>query len=191
MKELLCKYKAINLIIEAPLYAKFQDNGNPERRGDFERKGNSTRYWYQYGGLLTFIATGFLIKKLAEYITKGYISGNTLKCKEIRFFEGFVSFKESESNHKEDVKKLSEAIQVIVNKNKNKFETEKFKGRIVIERVKDKKEDQDIQEQQNQNDNGIIKIINIFHMFVIDKFNDIIEVPAAHEAPLVIVIENK
>ena len=150
-------------------------------RGNFEYKKKDgetkARYWYMQAALPALVATGNLLRELASWIKWVKFKNKKISCHEIRFFEGFISFKKSgsTSDHKEDVKKLLHAVQAIARDEKQiKIDGKDYK-------VGD--------ESVNINDGE--KVINIFHMFGIDKFSNVIEVPAASEAPLVIVVESK
>ena len=162
----------LHIVIEAPLSAKFE-KGNPKERGNFERGYNKsknrviTRYWYQYGGLLAFVAAGHLIRQLAEEFEK---DATLRKFKEIRFFEGFVSFKddkeeeeeEKQKPHIKDVKRLYSAI-------KDPSKIAERQKTCSIENVHAEEPDE--------------RVINIFHMFELDGFNKHIEVPEEDKTP--------
>ena len=93
--------KPLNLLLEAPLSATFNRNGNPTGRS-FEKQDGSTRYWYLQGGAVVMIAAGHLLRALV---------GCGIQ-RDVRLFEGFVSFKAStaRSSHTEDVLRLREAV---------------------------------------------------------------------------------
>lgn len=84
----------VNLVIEAPLSVSFDIEGNPKGRS-IEKQGNKTRYWYVSLGTTVMVAALYLVR--AIYDSK--------PAKEIRLFEGFVSFKDSNTptNHINDV----------------------------------------------------------------------------------------
>ena len=92
----------VNLVIEAPLSVAFDSKGNPKGR-TIEKQGSKTRYWYVSLGCTVMVAALYLVKAIAE------ISNNV----ETRLFEGFVSFKktDSKSNHSKDVILLREVIE--------------------------------------------------------------------------------
>lgn len=95
----------LNLVLEAPLSVAFNNQGNPTgRRGDRESTGTrtETRYWYTGAGPSMMIAAGHLLKRLADSCPK----------REIRLFEGFVSFKRSgaKSDHCADALALRAAV---------------------------------------------------------------------------------
>ena len=89
--------RPLNLLVEAPLSATFNENGNPTGRFVDEQDGKS-RYWYTQPATSMMVATSRL---LDQVIRRGI-------RREIRLFEGFASFKPSggKSNHKEDVLRL-------------------------------------------------------------------------------------
>lgn len=97
----------LNLIIEAPLSASFNSQGNPTGRAFEKRKDSkTTRYWYVGAGSSVLLAALYLLKALYA---------NPARSRDIRLFEGFVSFKENSSNntHIDDVNKLWQAIQTV------------------------------------------------------------------------------
>lgn len=87
----------LHLVLEAPLSAAFDDVGNPVGRS-CERYGSKTRYWYVGLGCSILVASLYLIKNLVDALPR----------REIRLFEAFVSFKDSdkESDHRHDVKAI-------------------------------------------------------------------------------------
>ena len=104
----------LNLLIEAPLSVAFQPNGNPTRRlsdtwtdvdGETQR-----RDWYVNAGAVTLIAASYLLRALH----------GCQRQREVRLFEGFVSFKSAstghkseadrEKEHKRDVRLLKDAV---------------------------------------------------------------------------------
>ena len=91
----------LNLVIEAPLSVSFSRSGNPTGRS-IERRGNMSRYWYVGLGCSVLISATYLVRSLT----------NTSLSREIRLFEGFVSFKQkgTASNHREDVQRLKDII---------------------------------------------------------------------------------
>ena len=90
----------INLVIEAPLSVSFDEYGNPKGRS-IEKRGSKTRYWYNGLGCAVMVGALYLVKSLAEAQSKNII----------RLFEGFVSYKESNSNHLRDVCLLRQVIK--------------------------------------------------------------------------------
>jgi len=93
----------INLVIEAPLSVSFDKNGNPKGR-KIEKRDSDTRYWYAGLGCAVMTAAMYLIRDIHE-ATKH--SPNI----EVRLFEGFVSFKENETDHRDDVCALREKVR--------------------------------------------------------------------------------
>jgi len=84
----------LNLLIEAPLSVAFGANGNPAGR-KCERRGTDTRYWYVGLACSVLVAATYLLREVHDLP----------RSREIRLFEGFVSFKptRSRSSHKDDV----------------------------------------------------------------------------------------
>ncbi len=102
----ICKYiktcnGSINLVIEAPLSVSFDANGNPKGRR-IEKQNKKTRYWYVSLGTTVMVAAIYLVKAIIE----------TKPINEVRLFEGFVSFKNSneQTNHSNDVLLLREIV---------------------------------------------------------------------------------
>jgi len=91
----------VNLLLEAPLSVAFTAKGNPTGRR-VEKRGSQVRYWYVGLGTTVLLAAAYLLRDIA--------SANPRR--EIRLFEGFVSFKAKDvaSSHAEDVKKLRAAV---------------------------------------------------------------------------------
>lgn len=100
----------LNLLLEAPLSVAFNKRGNPTRRRCETSKDGKYRLWYVNAGAATLIAASHLLQNLI---------GCQLQ-REVRLFEGFVSFKapkdeanrsEGKSNpHKRDVLQLKKAV---------------------------------------------------------------------------------
>ncbi len=90
-----------NLMIEAPLSVAFTENGNPVGRR-FEKDGKKTRYWYVGAGAAVMTGATYLLREIFS------ISGH----RDIRLFEGFVSFKEkgTKTNHVDDVYRLYNCV---------------------------------------------------------------------------------
>jgi hypothetical protein len=94
---------SINLLIEAPLSICFDPRKNP-KGGTVEREGNISRYWYVGAGCVVMTAAMYLIRDIHEAI-------KDLPNTEVRLFEGFVSFKQSSTNHETDVIDLREMVR--------------------------------------------------------------------------------
>ena len=94
-------WRPMNLLIEAPLSVAFNSRGNPVGRS-FERQGSQHRYWYEGLGCLVMTSALYLLRALNDSRPK----------REIRLFEGFVSFKPkgTVSSHCGDV----EALRAVV-----------------------------------------------------------------------------
>ena len=102
----ICKFvKAndtpVNLVIEAPLSVAFDSNGNPKGRR-IEKQNKKTRYWYVSLGTTVMVGAMYLIKAIIDFEPTA----------EIRLFEGFVSFKDSNTrtNHSRDVLMLRDIV---------------------------------------------------------------------------------
>jgi hypothetical protein len=95
------KAGTLNLLIEAPLSAAFNAKGNPTGR-TFERFGSQHRYWYEGLGCLVMTSALYLLRELSD-------SGPE---REVRLFEGFVSFKPKgvASSHCGDVLALRSVV---------------------------------------------------------------------------------
>jgi hypothetical protein len=93
----------LNLVLEAPLSVAFGPNGsrNPTRRSVEKREGQS-RYWYLGSGCCVLVAATYLLRSLHDHSP----------VREIRLFEGLVSFKKKgdRSSHKDDVKALRDVV---------------------------------------------------------------------------------
>jgi hypothetical protein len=87
----------LNLVIEAPLSVAMTSTGNPSGRS-VERRNGSSRYWYVGAGAAVLLSSLHLMKAIAD----------APRRREVRLFEGFVSFKErmSRSDHCGDVDQL-------------------------------------------------------------------------------------
>jgi hypothetical protein len=92
----------LNLLIEAPLSVAFNSKGNPVGRS-IERLGSSHRYWYEGLGCLVMTSAMYLLRNLAD----------SQPAREVRLFEGFVSFKQKgrPSSHCEDVLALRAIVR--------------------------------------------------------------------------------
>ena len=99
----------LNLLLEAPLSVAFNEARNPTRRR-CDAKDGKYRDWYVNAGATTLIAADHLLRNL---------NGCQIQ-REVRLFEGFVSFKdpndkaktqdERMQEHKRDVLQLKRAI---------------------------------------------------------------------------------
>lgn len=91
----------INLLVEAPLSVAFSQSGNPTGRA-MEKRGSQTRYWYVGLGCAVLVASQFLISRILK----------SCESKDVRLFEGFVSFKPANelSSHKADVERLRQVV---------------------------------------------------------------------------------
>ncbi len=104
--ELICDYLSkqqipTNLVIEAPLSVCFDVKGNPKGRKP-EKQNGKTRYWYVGLGCTVMVAAFYLLRAITDSNPPA----------EVRLFEGFVSFKDSDntSNHSNDVILLRDAV---------------------------------------------------------------------------------
>lgn len=91
----------LNLVIEAPLSVAFNSRGNPTGRS-IERQGTKTRYWYVGLGCAVLCAATYLLRSVVDAGAK----------REVRLFEGFVSFKpqRTRSSHVGDVQALRDVV---------------------------------------------------------------------------------
>ena len=96
----------INLVLEAPLSVAFDKNGNPKGRS-IEKENEMTRYWYVGLGCTVMVAVMYILKELEKVCSD----------KELRLFEGFVSFKEKQkrTSHSRDVLLLREVVKAPLN----------------------------------------------------------------------------
>lgn len=92
----------LNLVIEAPLSVAFGPAGNPVGRS-IERRDRSSRYWYVGLGCSVLVSATYLVRAISE-------AG---LAREVRLFEGFVSFKQQgvRSNHCADVVSLRRVVE--------------------------------------------------------------------------------
>lgn len=91
----------LHLVLEAPLSAAFGADGNPLGRS-VEKQASATRYWYAGLGCSVLVASLYLLKAVSE----------ARPAREVRLYEGFVSFKDSAkaSNHVGDVQALKAVV---------------------------------------------------------------------------------
>src|SRR5262245_46072465 len=94
--------RPLNLTIEAPLSVAFDTSNNPTRRS-IEKQAAKTRYWYNGLGCAVMVAAMYLVRKIHD----------ECRNKEVRLFEGFVSYKDrsGKSNHRHDVQRLRQIVQ--------------------------------------------------------------------------------
>ena len=97
----------LNLLIEAPLSVAFNVKGCPTGR-KIEKRGGSSRYWYQQAGAVTLLAATHFLRGLHELASA---RGSRLD-RTIRLFEGFASFKQKNapSSDAVDVAKLRSIV---------------------------------------------------------------------------------
>jgi hypothetical protein len=93
--------KPLNLLLEAPLSIAFTKDGNPTGRS-IEKGPEGTRYWYVGLGCAVLVAATHLVRAVAAADAQ----------REIRLFEGFVSFKPKgvRSRHTDDVAGLRDVV---------------------------------------------------------------------------------
>lgn len=91
----------MNLVIEAPLSVAFSASGNPAGRS-IERRGGKSRYWYVGLGCSVLTSAFYLLRAITD----------ARRTREVRLFEGLVSFKPkgAASNHCEDVLQLKRVV---------------------------------------------------------------------------------
>ena len=92
---------SLNLVIEAPLSVTFNKGGNPTGRA-CDYKDGKHRLWYIQPAPQMILAAGYLLRTLVACGIQ----------REIRLYEGFVSFKatDSKTNHIEDVLALKDVV---------------------------------------------------------------------------------
>jgi hypothetical protein len=92
----------LNLVIEAPLSVAFNQQGNPTGRSIEKRRNERPRYWYIAPGVSVLVAATYLMRHVVDSGPK----------REIRLFEGFVSFKPkgTTSSHARDVEWLRDTV---------------------------------------------------------------------------------
>jgi hypothetical protein len=92
----------LNLLIEAPLSAAFNERRNPTGR-TFEQAEGHHRYWYEGGGCLVMTAAMYIIRALHDSKPR----------RKVRLFEGFLSFKPKGqvSSHRKDVEALRAVVR--------------------------------------------------------------------------------
>ena len=93
--------ESLNLLLEAPLSVSFGVNGNPTGRS-VERRDGKSRYWYVGLGCSVLVAATYLLRAIHD----------AQPSREIRLFEGLVSFKSKgvRSSHSNDVLNLRNVI---------------------------------------------------------------------------------
>ena len=91
----------LSLVLEAPLSVTFNKDGNPVGR-KCDVKNGEPREWYRYAAPPMILAAGYLLRELADCGIQ----------RDVRLYEGFVSFKEprSKTDHIADAKALKEAV---------------------------------------------------------------------------------
>jgi hypothetical protein len=101
----------LNLLLEAPLSVAFTKDGNPTGRS-IEKRDGRTRYWHVGLGCAVLVAATYLVRAVASVGNK----------REVRLFEGFVSFKQRgvRSCHTDDVLCLRDVV----------WQPERFPGAI-------------------------------------------------------------
>jgi len=92
-----------SLVIEAPLSVCFDSKGNPKGRR-IERRGSKTHYWYSGLGCAVLTAAMYLVRDIQK-TTEG------TPHIQVRLFEGFVSFKDAETDHAKDVGSLRTIVK--------------------------------------------------------------------------------
>lgn len=92
--------RPLNLLLEAPLSVAFNKRCNPTRRRCENSKDGKYRLWYVNAGAATLIAADHLLRKL---------NGCQIQ-REVRLFEGFVSFKNPNAQAKTRNERVQEHI---------------------------------------------------------------------------------
>jgi hypothetical protein len=92
----------VNLAIGAPLSVAFDKSGNPSGRS-IERQGGKTRYWYNGLGCAVMVSAMYLVRAIH----------NSCPKRDVRLFEGFISYKDSkgESDHLRDVLLMRQVVK--------------------------------------------------------------------------------
>jgi len=93
--------RPLNIVLEAPLSVAFAQTGNPVGRSVELRDGKS-RYWYVGLGCSVLVAATYLVRAISD----------AQRTREIRLFEGLVSFKPKglASKHSKDVLLLRDIV---------------------------------------------------------------------------------
>ena len=93
--------RPLNIVLEAPLSVAFNKSGNPAGRS-IELRDGVSRYWYVGLGCGVLVAATYLVRSITE----------ATPVREIRLFEGLVSFKEKgiRSSHSNDVLMLRNVV---------------------------------------------------------------------------------
>lgn len=110
--KLLESHRKTALIVEAPLSGRFDKDGNPLERGNFERRDpnlarRTPRYWYSGPGAAMCLAAAFFLRQLARRLREN--PGETLPC-EVVPYEGFITFKSEATDHSADAQELVESF---------------------------------------------------------------------------------
>ena len=98
------------LILEAPLSAQFNADGNPAARLPFEqiydvqKKKNVNRFWYIGPGASTLIAAMFFLRRLTSMLA------NNDGDRQVFLYEGLHTFKDGPTDHAQDAVELLEAF---------------------------------------------------------------------------------
>lgn len=92
----------LNLVLEAPLSVAFSSQGNPLGRLVEKHRDGRTRYWYVGLGCSVLTSATYLLRQLTD----------SPRTRDIRLFEGFVSFKPKgqNSDHCADVLALRQVV---------------------------------------------------------------------------------
>jgi hypothetical protein len=92
----------LHLVLEAPLSVAFSARGNPVGRS-IELRAGQSRYWYSGLACSVLTSATYLLRAIADAVP----------CREIRLFEGFVSFKPRgvRSSHTADVLLLRRVVR--------------------------------------------------------------------------------
>jgi hypothetical protein len=93
--------KPLNLVLEAPLSVAFSATGNPTGRA-VEKRDGKARYWYLGLGCGVLVAATYLLRSIFD----------SPRSREIRLYEGLVSFKPAKvrSSHASDVLALRSIV---------------------------------------------------------------------------------
>jgi len=104
--------RKVVLIVEAPLSGRFDKDGNPLERGNFEQRNPNSarrthRYWYSGPGAAMCLAAVFFLRGLVRGLCEK--PGEASLC-EMVLYEGFITGKPGASDHSADAQELVESF---------------------------------------------------------------------------------
>ncbi|MBN1505790.1 MAG: hypothetical protein JW955_03035 [Sedimentisphaerales bacterium] len=100
------------MIVEAPLSGRFDKEGNPVERGNFERGASdlphkATRYWYSGPGAAMCLAAAFFLRDVVRRLCESPVEALP---REVVLYGGFVTFKSKTTNHSRDAQRLLDSF---------------------------------------------------------------------------------